>query len=77
MYGSGYGRPRVGFLGCGCRVGMCVCDDNVGQLGVDTEGDLTIGIGGGLAIDLADGDVVVDVPGTNLGVDVEDLGGDW
>lgn len=35
MYGSGYGRPRVGFLGCGCRVGMCVCDDNVEDLGGD------------------------------------------
>lgn len=67
MYG-GYGRPRPGYLGCGCRVGYCSCD-NTGELGIDTSGDLTIGIGGGLAIDLEDGDLVVDVPGTDFGID--------
>jgi hypothetical protein len=67
MYG--YGRPRPGYLGCGCAVGYCGCNDNVGEIGIDTSGDLTIGIGGGLAVDLADGDIVVDIPGTNIGID--------
>jgi hypothetical protein len=81
-------RVPGGYGPCGTRlydVGYGGFDygDNAGQLGVDAEGDLTIGIGNGLAVDVTDGDLVVDVPGTNFGFDVGggddggEFGGDW
>ena len=42
-------------------------NDNAGQIGIDTSGDLTIGIGGGLGIDTKDGDLTVEVvPGISI-----------
>lgn len=42
--------------------------DNAGQLGVDiSSGDLTVGIGNGLAIDLETGDLAVEIaPGIDM-----------
>lgn len=38
-------------------------NDNVGQISVGLDGDLNIGIGGGLTIDTADGDLGVQAGG--------------
>lgn len=46
--------------------------DNAGQIGIDSSGDPTIGIGSGLGIDLKNGDLTVQVaPGFSI-----DLGPD-
>lgn len=36
--------------------------DNAGEIGIDTGGDITIGLGGGLTID-TDGDLGIDLGG--------------
>jgi hypothetical protein len=42
-------------------------DDNIGQLGVNTEGDLTIGLGNGLTLDAEDGSLGLEVaPGFSV-----------
>lgn len=44
--------------------------DNAGDLGIDTDGDLTIGIGGGLAIDTSDGSLEIQIaPGVYIDTD--------
>lgn len=45
-----------------CRTGKYAEDintDNTGQVGIDYQGDLTMGIGGGNSIDLSDGSLVI------------------
>lgn len=37
--------------------------DNQGALGINSEGDLTIGLGNGLTVDLDDGSLGIDVGG--------------
>lgn len=45
--------------------------DNAGEISVDTSGDVSIGIGGGLGIDTANGDLTMKIaPGISV-----DLGG--
>jgi hypothetical protein len=40
--------------------------NNAGQIGIDTDGDLTVGIGGGLTID-SDGDLGIQIaPGISI-----------
>lgn len=34
--------------------------DNVGEAGIDSSGNLTIGIGGGVGIDVVNGDITID-----------------
>jgi hypothetical protein len=49
-------------------------DDNAGNVGINTEGELTFGIGGGLSID-TDGDIGIKMPGSGLSIDTDgDLG---
>jgi hypothetical protein len=48
-------------------------ESNTGRIGIDTGGDLTMGIGSGLGIDLSDGSLTVDV-GSGVHIDV---GGDF
>lgn len=44
--------------------------NNAGQIGYDaSNGTMDIQLGGGLAFDPSDGDIVVDIPGTNIGFD--------
>lgn len=53
-----------------CYVSSCK-DDNAGQVGINTGGDLAIGIGSGLTID-TDGDLGIQIaPGVSI-----DLSGD-
>lgn len=41
--------------------------DNAGQLGVNSEGDLTIGLGNGLTVDAEDGSIGVEIaPGFSI-----------
>jgi len=41
--------------------------DNAGKLSIDTSGDPSIGIGGGLGIDLANGDLTMQIaPGLSI-----------
>lgn len=46
-------------------------DDNTGQLGIDNQGDLTIGIGGGLGIDTSDGSLTFGSGGFSIDTDGE------
>jgi hypothetical protein len=53
-------------------------DDNVGQFGIDTSGDLTVGTGGGRGVDLANGDLTVEVAphfSVDTGVQASDTDG--
>lgn len=72
--GYRYSRCRTyGTYRCGKRItpsAVHVSGDNVGQIGIDSSGHLDISVGSGLAIDLTDGDLVVDISGTNLGIDI-------
>jgi hypothetical protein len=44
--------------------------DNAGSIGIDTDGDLTVGIGSGLAIDTSDGSLEIQVaPGIYIDTD--------
>lgn len=43
-------------------------NDNTGQVGIDTSGDLTVGIGNGMSIDTSDGDLVIG--GIDTGIDL-------
>lgn len=43
--------------------------DNSGRIGIDTQGDLTMGLGGGLAIDLSDGSLGMNVGGVTIDFD--------
>jgi len=48
------------------------CSDNGPGIGIDTDGDLTVGIGGGLGIDATDGSLEIEVmPGVYLDTDGE------
>lgn len=44
-------------------------DDNAGQLGIDNQGDLTIGLGGGLGIDTSDGSITFGSGGFSIDSD--------
>lgn len=45
-------------------------DDNVGTLGVNTEGDLTVGLGNGLTLDVEDGSLGIEIlPGFSVDLD--------
>jgi len=62
--------------GCGQRVRKTAAygtnqGSNAGQLGVDvTDGDLTVGLGNGLAIDVATGEVELQIfPGVDIPLD--------
>lgn len=46
-------------------------DDNTGQVGIDNQGDLTIGIGGGLGIDTSDGSLTFGGGGFSVDTDGE------
>lgn len=61
---------------CGQRVRKTAAygtnqDSNVGQLGVDvTDGDLTVGLGNGLAIDTQTGELELEIfPGVDIPLD--------
>jgi hypothetical protein len=41
-------------------------NDNAGQFGMDTSGHPTIGLGGGLALDLTDGDIDLKIGGITI-----------
>jgi hypothetical protein len=43
--------------------------DNAGQLGIDNQGDLTIGLGGGLGIDTSDGSITFGSGGFSIDSD--------
>lgn len=44
--------------------------DNAGEIGIDTDGDLNIGIGGGLTIDPTDGSLGMKIaPGISIDFD--------
>lgn len=45
--------------------------DNAGQVGIDNQGDLTIGIGGGLGIDTSDGSLTYGSGGFSIDTDGE------
>lgn len=45
-------------------------NDNAGEVGIDTDGDLNIGIGGGLTIDPSDGSLGMKIaPGISIDFD--------
>jgi hypothetical protein len=44
-------------------------DDNAGDLTLNTDGDLSMGIGGGLSVDLSDGSIGVQVGGFTIDSD--------
>lgn len=52
------------FYGNSCY--SCGPLDNAGQVGIDSSLDLDVGIGGGLAVDLTNGDLVIDGIDTGL-----------
>jgi len=66
-------RAERSNLGFGRSYGYGDTDSNAGQLGVDLgSGDLTVGIGNGMAIDTRTGDLEIEIaPG--LDIDVTDL----
>lgn len=43
--------------------------DNQGEIGIDLQGDVTLGIGNNLTIDLSDGSVGMNVGGINIDLD--------
>lgn len=44
-------------------------DDNAGQIGINTDGELTVGLGGGLTMD-TDGDIGIQIaPGFSIDFD--------
>jgi hypothetical protein len=43
--------------------------DNAGRIGMDTQGDLTIGLGGGLAMDMSDGSLGMNIGGITFDFD--------
>lgn len=46
-------------------------DDNAGQVGIDNQGDLTMGIGGGFGIDTSDGSLTIGGGGFSIDTDGE------
>lgn len=47
-----------------------VCSkDNAGEVGVDLQGDLTVGLGGGLVVDTTDGSIGMKVGGVTIDFD--------
>ena len=54
-----------------CSSSYCRNDssDNLGDIGINTQGDLTMGMGNGLAIDLEDGSLGFDLGGFVIDTD--------
>lgn len=45
-------------------------NDNVGRIGMDLDGDLTMGLGGGLTMDMSDGSIGMQIaPGISIDFD--------
>lgn len=44
-------------------------DNRFGSVGIDTQGDLSMGIGGGMAIDLSDGSLGMKIGGMTIDFD--------
>lgn len=42
-----------------CQDAICRQRDNLGQVGIDIQGDPTIGLGNGLGMDVTDGSITI------------------
>lgn len=63
-----HGRPYCSDYGCK-REEHGSSDNNSGNVSVNTEGHLAVGLGGGLAMDLTDGSIGMQVGGITIDID--------
>lgn len=52
-----------------CKAAEDVTTNNFGRIGVDLQGDLSMGIGGGMAMDLSDGSLGMKIGGITFDFD--------
>lgn len=68
---NGACRREMGNRGGSSTASNTSSSDNAGQLGIDNQGDLTVGLGGGLGVDTSDGSLTFGSGGFSIDSDGE------